>query len=66
MHHSFILQIIINQLLLCDKHTVRHGGCKSEGNKHTCTHGAKTLEDKAVKNSPCNAVGCSGAIKGLT
>lgn len=65
MHHLFTLQIILNWLLLCDKHTVRHGGCKSEGNIHTCTHGAETLEDKAVKTSPCNAVGYSGAIKGL-
>lgn len=62
MDHSFILHIIINGLLQRDKHTVRHGGCKNEENKHTCPLGAKTLEDAAIKTSPCNTVG-SGAMK---
>lgn len=65
MDRSFISQVIINGLLLCDKHTVRHGECKSEEDKHTCPYGDNTLGNKTVKTSTCNTVGYRGATRSI-
>ena len=44
---------------------MRHEGCKSEEDKHTCPQRAKALEDKAIKTSTCNTVGYKGEMQGI-
>lgn len=65
MDRSFISPVIIDGLLLPAKHTVRHEEYKNEKDKHACPQGAKTLGDRIIKTSTCNAAGYSGTIKGI-